>query len=109
MYYLIQNAPLKWPEMSKHGLEVSPEGQDLINRMLCKDRKKRLGQTSDVDEILSHPFFNGINIDDLLDKKIKAPFVPVIKDIKDLSNFDSSITEMETGESIVAPASVAKI
>jgi len=77
--------------------------------MLQKDRKKRLGQTNDVDEILSHPFFNGLNLDDLLNKKLEAPFVPKIKDIKDLSNFDSSITEMETKESIVAPASVAKI
>lgn len=77
--------------------------------MLQKDRKKRLGQTNDVDEILSHPFFNGLNLDDLLNKKLEAPFVPTIKDIKDLSNFDSSITEMETKESIVAPASVARI
>lgn len=77
--------------------------------MLQKDRKKRLGQINDVDEVLSHPFFNGLNLDDLLEKKIEAPFVPTIKDIKDLSNFDSSITAMETKESIVAPASVAKI
>ena len=39
---------------------------------------KRLGTKTDADEVLSHPFFEDINMQDLKDKKIKAPWFPVI-------------------------------
>ena len=39
---------------------------------------KRLGTKGDADEVLSHPFFEDINMQDLKDKKIKAPWIPVI-------------------------------
>lgn len=56
--------------------------------MLCKDRRNRLGQNHDVDEILLHPFFADLDMGQLLDKKLPAPFVPKIVDQNDLSNFD---------------------
>jgi hypothetical protein len=34
--------------------------------LLEKNKKKRLGQTRDVAEILEHPFFKGLNIEALL-------------------------------------------
>jgi hypothetical protein len=34
MYYLIQHAPIRWPEKDKHGIEVSPEAKDLISRVI---------------------------------------------------------------------------
>jgi hypothetical protein len=41
---------------------------------------KRLGTKGDVDEVLSHPFFEDINMRDLTDKKIKAPWIPLIRE-----------------------------
>lgn len=32
MYYLIQNAPIRWPEREKHGIEVSADAKDLISK-----------------------------------------------------------------------------
>jgi hypothetical protein len=69
--------------------------------MLNKDRKERLGQTNDVDEILTHPWFAEINIQDLLEKKISAPFVPEVKGKRDLQNFDPGVTAEELTESIM--------
>jgi len=33
MYYLIQNAPIRWPEKAKHGFEVSENAKDLISKV----------------------------------------------------------------------------
>jgi hypothetical protein len=55
--------------------------------LLQKDRKKRLGQKSDVKEIIAHPFFNGLDFDKLNDKKIVPKFIPTV-DESGLNNFD---------------------
>lgn len=61
--------------------------------LLQKDRKKRLGQKKDVDEILGHKFFEGIDLDALIRRNIKAEFIPKLDD-KEFStvNFDNEIT-----------------
>ena len=59
--------------------------------MLVKDRKERLGLKTGVDEILEHPWFQDINIDAILNKKMQAPFVPNITSKQDLSNFDAGV------------------
>lgn len=92
MYYLIQHAPIRWPEKAKHGIEVSANARDLISKMLVKDRRDRLGQNNDLDDILMHPFFADLDIQKLLEKKIDAPFVPKIANNRDLSHFDKDVT-----------------
>ena len=72
--------------------------------MLCKDRKERLGQNGGVEEILGHAFFKGLDTQALLEKQIKAPFIPEIKDIKDIGNFDPEVTMQGLAESIVPRA-----
>jgi hypothetical protein len=69
--------------------------------MLTKDRKERLGQKMDVDEILGHPWFSDIDIGAILKKSLPAPFVPVIKGKKDLSNFDPELLGRGLKESIL--------
>jgi len=93
MYYLIQNAPIRWPEMARHGIGVSDEAKDLITRMLEKDRKKRLGAVKDIDEILGHPWFADLNIQDILDKKMTSPYIPEVKGATDLQNFDKEVVQ----------------
>ena len=72
--------------------------------MLCKDRKERLGQNKDVDDILAHPFFKDLDTQALLQKKIEAPFLPTIKDVKDIGNFDPEVTMQGLAESVVPRA-----
>lgn len=108
MYYLIQNAPIRWPNKTKHGIEVSKEAQDLINKMLSKDRKERLGAIKDADEVLEHPWFKDLELSEVVNKKMKAPFVPQMEGKTDLRNFDPEVVGEGLTESIV-PAESKKL
>ena len=46
--------------------------------MLSKDRYQRLGANGDMDEVLMHPFFADLDMNQLLQKQLPAPFVPSI-------------------------------
>lgn len=59
--------------------------------MLAKDRKERLGQNNDVEDILGHPWFADLDMDALLGKKIEAPFIPTMEGKTDLRNFDPEV------------------
>ena len=65
-----------------------------------KDRRTRLGQQTDAEEILSHPFFSGLDLVALQEKKIPAEFRPVV-DQTGLNNFDEDITKERAEESMV--------
>jgi len=62
MFKFIKEASIKYPDPVKHGISVSPLAQDLINKLLVKDMKKRLGTKNDVDEVLAHGFFKDIDL-----------------------------------------------
>lgn len=57
MFYLIKEAAIKYPDPKKHGISVSDNAKDLINKLLEKDMDERLGSKNDVDEVLAHPWF----------------------------------------------------
>ena len=71
MYYLIQEANVTFPVPEKHNIEVLPEAQDLINKLLTKNRTKRIGAGPEgIKEILAHPFFAELDIDALMKKQL---------------------------------------
>uniref|UniRef100_A0A673CKB4 Ribosomal protein S6 kinase n=1 Tax=Sphaeramia orbicularis TaxID=375764 RepID=A0A673CKB4_9TELE len=70
--------------------------KDLIQRLLIKDPKKRLGSgPNGAENVKKHPFYQKINWEDLAAKKVPAPFKPVIRDELDVSNFADEFTEMD--------------
>ena len=67
----------------------SEEAKDLITKLLNLDPKKRLGSGSNgFNNLKNHKYFEDINWDDLENKKIKPPFIPVIDNPLDLKYFD---------------------
>ena len=68
--------------------------RDCIKRLLEKDKTKRLGAKDDVNEILAHPFFDGLSIEALLKKEIVPTYKPEITD--DLKFFDKNLTGMDS-------------
>jgi protein-serine/threonine kinase len=53
---------------------MTEEAKSLIKALLHRDNTKRLGSTKkDAEEIKEHPFFNGIDWNDFLAKKIPPP------------------------------------
>ena len=91
MYNLIENGPIRWPTKDKHGFSVDEDAQDVVNKLLDKNKSTRLGPNG-IEEIFVHPFFKKrIFMQDLLEKKVKAPYIPVIKSSADTSNFDKEV------------------
>jgi len=65
-------------------VQISPAAEDLIRRFLCSNTE-RIGMNG-VEEIKSHPFFEGLNWNSL--RQSHAPFVPKLEDATDTSYFD---------------------
>nr|XP_020474444.1 serine/threonine-protein kinase N2-like isoform X2 [Monopterus albus] len=75
---------------------LSPEAVSLIQKLLQKSPEKRLGAgVEDALEIKRHKFFQGMDWDALLAKKVKPPFLPVIRAPQDVSNFDEEFTRLK--------------
>ena len=107
MFDLINTGSISFPkfiqiegEDKPRNYKVSDEAKNLISHLLEKDPGTRLGRNG-LKEIKKHPFFSGINFDDLIKKKVKPPFKPNIsKDEKDItSNFDEEYLNLEISDS----------
>ncbi|QRW06533.1 Serine/threonine-protein kinase [Ceratobasidium sp. AG-Ba] len=65
----------------------------ILQRLLTRDPSRRLGSgPTDAEEIKAHPFFNQVNFDDVLNKRIPPPYYPTITSAHDTSNFDTEFT-----------------
>uniref|UniRef100_A0A8C5N6X9 protein kinase C n=1 Tax=Gouania willdenowi TaxID=441366 RepID=A0A8C5N6X9_GOUWI len=74
---------------------LSPETVSLITKLLQKNPEQRLGGgKEDASDIKKHKFFQGMDWSALLMKKVKPPFLPVIRSPQDVSNFDEEFTSL---------------
>ena len=53
----------------KFSSNLNPLTRDILEKLLQKDPTKRLGSIKDAEEVKNHPWFFGINWDDLKNKK----------------------------------------
>ncbi|XP_076139707.1 serine/threonine-protein kinase N2 isoform X2 [Alosa pseudoharengus] len=75
---------------------LSPESVSIIQKLLQKNPERRLGAgEQDAQEVKTHRFFQGIDWEALLAKKVKPPFLPSIKGSADVSNFDEEFTRLK--------------
>uniref|UniRef100_A0A3B3HN72 non-specific serine/threonine protein kinase n=1 Tax=Oryzias latipes TaxID=8090 RepID=A0A3B3HN72_ORYLA len=78
-------------------------GKDLLKKLLVKDPHKRLGSgPRGAEDIKAHPFFKGLNWEDLAKKQVVAPFKPELKNELDVGNFSEEFTGMDP---VYSPAS----
>jgi serum/glucocorticoid-regulated kinase 2 len=78
----------------KYPSNFSTPVKDLLNGLFQKDPENRLGGGPEgAKAIKNHPWFSSIDWDAIMRKEVKAPFVPVIRDELDVSNFDPEFTE----------------
>lgn len=80
LYQKILECRVPWPE------DMSPEAKDLLQGLLTPDPEKRLGHHS-IDDIKSHPFFQGLDFDQVLQRNIDPPFHPELSSASDTSCF----------------------
>lgn len=65
------------------------KAKDLVTHLLVRDAHTRFGSLKGgTAEIKEHPWFAKIDFNELIRKRIKAPWIPPIKDQLDTSNFD---------------------
>ncbi|KAF8924193.1 kinase-like domain-containing protein [Dissophora ornata] len=81
---------------------ISPNAQDLIQKLLDKNPKTRMGSGPNAAEavaaIKAHPFFQGIDFERLQTRDVTPPFQPHVGITGDLdvSNFDAHFTDQAT-------------
>jgi serine/threonine protein kinase len=110
MYDLIEKFPVKFPDPERHGIPMSDEAKDIISKLLEKDPKKRLGYEGGIEEIISHPWFSDVDIDQLLNKQIEPPFIPKLSDdLTDVSNFDKEFTSTSLAQSFIPKADMKAV
>ncbi|OQV19729.1 Serine/threonine-protein kinase Sgk3 [Hypsibius exemplaris] len=90
---------------------VSETVRDLLEHLLQKDPKLRIGYEGDFDTIASHPFFKPINWEMLMEKKVRPPYNPNVTSCYDLRHIDPEFTLEPVPPSVTennpfAPASV---
>lgn len=61
--------------------------KDLIRKLLNPDPHLRLGAKDNGRSILSHRWFKGVDWQQVRDRKIPAPWIPILKSDDDVSNF----------------------
>ncbi|XP_026670040.1 serine/threonine-protein kinase N isoform X2 [Ceratina calcarata] len=72
---------------------LSLEAVAIMRRLLRKNPDRRLGSSEkDAEDVKKQAFFRQISWDDLLLRRVKPPFVPVIRSVEDVSNFDEEFT-----------------
>jgi len=103
MYNKIQHGTLRFPPF------LSDACKSIITQLLDRNPKKRLGSTSDFEDVKAHAFFAGINWQDLFDKKIKPSFKPAVKknDESDTSQFDEQFLNEPVVDSVVPPSAIS--
>jgi len=83
MYFKIMHAKLEVPD------SLDEATKSILIGLLERDPNKRL---SDPAAIKAHPYFKGLDWDQLLRKEITPPFIPPVKSKEDVSMVDPAFT-----------------
>ena len=101
LFNSIKSEQVKFPKY------LSKEAVDLLCKLFIKDPEKRLGSgPNGLNDIKSHVFFSSINWESILEKKIKPPFTPKLKNETDTKYIDPEFTSLAPTDSYHAGESL---
>ena len=80
LYSKIKQSRVVFPSKRTFAIEYSDELVDLIVKLLKKNKEERLGSLNDATEILSHPWFAGMDVAALESYQVQAPIIPSTED-----------------------------
>ena len=70
-------------------------------QLLTRDPTRRLGAgPDDAEEIKRHPFFEDVNWDDMLNKRVPPPFLPTIKSATDSASAIRDLADSRSEQSV---------
>ncbi|KAH3902544.1 protein kinase C SCDLUD_000123 [Saccharomycodes ludwigii] len=74
-------------------IDMAGDIVQIFQGLLTKDPEKRLGAgPKDALEVMEEPFFRNINFDDILNLRVKPPYIPEIKGADDTQYFEKEFT-----------------
>ncbi|ELU05137.1 hypothetical protein CAPTEDRAFT_20457 [Capitella teleta] len=83
----IVNEEVRYPRF------LSTEAVTIMRRLMRKNPEKRLGSSErDAEDVKKQAFFKGMQWEELLARRMKPPFVPTVRNLEDVSNFDEEFT-----------------
>jgi serine/threonine protein kinase len=98
LFEKIQKGDLEYPGY------LSTNAKDVLRKLLVRDPLARLGSgPGDAAELKAHPFFGPIDWKAVLEGRVEVPWVPVVRNSADTSQFDTEFTTMD----VHSPSSVA--
>lgn len=98
IYQKILKGKVKFPR------SFDKNAKSLVKHMLQADLSKRYGNLKNgVNDIKGHRFFNGLNWTKLLNKELKAPYIPEVKGAGDTSCF-TQYPDSDTQSPAIKPA-----
>ena len=104
----IQRAKVIFPDKEKYNLEYSDEFVNIVETLLSKNPAQRLGNKNDVHEVLAHPWFADINIEDIEAEKIEPPLKPDVKSGQvDFKYFN--LKQQTVADSFMPPEKIQRI
>jgi len=72
---------------------LTPNAKDILKKLLNRTVDKRLGAGDrDALAVREHRFFSGVKWNEVLERKMAPPFMPLLKSEDDVSNFDEEFT-----------------
>lgn len=97
LFKAILNLEPEYPE------ELSSECVDLMENLMIKDPKVRLGSgTNGLQDIKDHPWFKSIDWEALYRKEVKPPFKPNLSSEIDTKYIDKEFTTLKPEDSAKA-------
>nr|CAH8873768.1 unnamed protein product [Trichobilharzia regenti] len=87
---------------------VTPATQDILIRLLQKDKNNRLGSKTDFEEISRHRFFKDMDWVKLLDRKLPAPFLPSVTSSTDTRHISPEFVNSPVPNSLIFSVMKAK-
>ena len=94
--YFSKNSKLIQKNIVSNKLEIpkdiTPECKDLLGLLLNKDATKRIGATDGANEILNHPWFEGVTLHEIEELRLQ-PWKPYLLESSDkiVKNLDSKL------------------
>lgn len=72
---------------------LTPDARDLIRKLMKRQVHLRLGADQDGEAIRRHTFFQFVNWDDVLHRRLDPPIKPILRSEDDVSQFDTKFTK----------------
>jgi len=91
IYQKILEGKIDYPKTMHH------RAKDFISKLLTKQLSQRLGNlSSGAVDVMKHPFFEGVDWRAVLEKKLRASYIPSLKNDFDTHHFDKYDSDSDT-------------